>query len=67
MQKFINTFVDGTDLKEVNLWNHMTKRTNIVTVCQDDDLVTVLKIHGVYARVRAQDGKIGWCMTGFQK
>lgn len=65
MQKFITTYVDNTDVKEVNLWSHKTKRDKIIAVCQDDDLVTVLQVDGDYSKVRTSDGKEGWCMSGF--
>lgn len=64
-QKYITTFVDGSDVKEVNLWNHKTNRTEIVATCHDGEIVTVLETDGVYSKVKTSEGKTGWCMNGF--
>lgn len=67
IQKLINTHVDGTNVKEVNLWAHKTNRDKIVARCKDEDLVTEIETDGTYSKVRTEDGKVGWCMSGFLK
>ena len=64
---YITSIVDGTDILEVNLWNHRTNRTTIVTSCRNNEKVTVLSSDGEYVKLETSNGKIGWCMKGFVK
>ena len=64
-QAYITTFVDGTDVGKVNLWNHKTERNNIVTSCTNQQKVTILESDDNYVKLKTADGKVGWCMKGF--
>lgn len=64
---YITSIVDGTDILEVNLWDHRTNRTTIVTSCRNNEKVTILEDDGSYVKLKTEDGKIGWCMKGFLK
>lgn len=64
---YITTIVDGTDIMEVNLWDHRTNRTTIVTSCRNNEKVSILEDDGSYVKLRTENGKIGWCMKGFIK
>lgn len=60
---YITSVVDGTDIIEVNLWDHRT----IVTTCRNNEKVTVLVKDETYIKLRTEDGKEGWCMRLFIK
>lgn len=62
---YITSVVDGTDIIEVNLWDHHTKRTTIVTSCRNNEKVTILEEDDKYVKLRTEQGKEGWCMRSF--
>lgn len=62
---YITSIVDGTDIMEVNLWDHRTNRTTVITTCRNDEKVTVLSDDGEYVKLQTANGKEGWCMKGF--
>jgi hypothetical protein len=63
----INTFVDGMDVKIVNLWDDMEKRNVITDKCHNEDKVVILSKRDDYVLLRTVSGKEGWCMKDFLK
>lgn len=62
---YITSVVDGTDIIEVNLWDHRTIRTTIVTSCRNNEKVTIMEEDEAYVKLRTEQGKEGWCMRLF--
>jgi len=57
---YITSIVDGTDIFEINIWDHRTERTTVVTSCRNHEKVTVLEEDEEYVKLRTEDGKEGW-------
>jgi hypothetical protein len=49
------------DVKVVNLWNDMEKRTIINDKCYTGDKVVILSKKDDYVLLRTASGKEGWC------
>jgi len=61
----ITSVVDGTNIFEVNIWDHRTRRTNVVCSCRDKEQITVLEEDDTYVKIRTKNGDEGWCMKLF--
>ena len=61
----INTFVDGMDVRTVNLWSDMTSRDRMVDQLVKNEKVAILQEQGEYVKLATINGTEGWCMKGF--
>ena len=62
---YINTYVDGVDVRIVNLWDDKTSRTSIITRCIKGQEVHVLEQQDSYVLLKTKDGLQGWCLIDF--
>ncbi|MBN2350092.1 MAG: SH3 domain-containing protein [Bacteroidales bacterium] len=63
----INTFVDGSDIEKVNIWESNKNKDIIITFCLKGESVTVLLSDEYYYKIRTASGQEGWVMKGFVK
>ncbi len=63
----INTWVDGMDVNQVNIWDNMSSRNRVVESLLKNTKVAVIKESGEYVKLATVNGNEGWCMKGFIK
>lgn len=61
----INTYVDGMDVRKVNLWAQRDTKDRVVTSTVNNERVGLVEKSGMYVKVMTENGKVGWCLKDF--
>ncbi len=63
----INTNLPEGDVQEVNLWNHYSKRDELVVSLFNHEEAVLLDEYEQYVKLGTYDGKVGWCLKDYIK